>query len=148
MSEPADSVRRRAGGRCEHCRLPQSAFRRAFHIEHIVARQHGGLTAVDNLALACWELQSEKGSQLVRRRPTDLAGHGALPSAQGGALPSAQGRVGGAFFGACRRPDPARCRDPRANTDWAGDGSGTCFERRNAADVRYELWLEGMYTIP
>src|SRR5947207_2515704 len=37
MSEVVEAVRRRAGGRCEYCRLPQAAFHRAFHIEHIVA---------------------------------------------------------------------------------------------------------------
>src|SRR6202021_431100 len=34
--------------RCEYCRLPQGAFRRGFHIEHIIAGQHGGPTAVDS----------------------------------------------------------------------------------------------------
>ena len=64
MSEPADAVRRRAGSRCEYCRLPQAAFRRAFHIEHIVARQHGGSTHVDNLAFACWNCNLKKGPNL------------------------------------------------------------------------------------
>jgi hypothetical protein len=38
-----DFVRDRAGHRCEYCHLPQAAepfF--TYHIEHIVARQHGG----------------------------------------------------------------------------------------------------------
>jgi hypothetical protein len=37
------TVRERAGYRCEYCCLPQDAepfF--AYHVEHIVARQHGG----------------------------------------------------------------------------------------------------------
>lgn len=49
MSEPADRVRRRAGKRCEYCRVPQAAFRRPFHIEHIVARQHGGTEELDRI---------------------------------------------------------------------------------------------------
>jgi 5-methylcytosine-specific restriction endonuclease McrA len=65
MSEPADSVRRRAGERCEYCRVPQAAFRRPFHIEHIVARQHGGTTEMDNLALACWQCNFKKGPNLT-----------------------------------------------------------------------------------
>jgi len=65
MSELADGVRRRAGDRCEYCRLPQVAFRRAFHIEHIVARQHGGQTQSDNLALACWHCNQKKGPNLT-----------------------------------------------------------------------------------
>jgi hypothetical protein len=64
MSELAGEVRRRAGDRCEYCHLPQSAFRRPFHIEHIVARQHGGLSRLDNLALACWNCNLKKGPNL------------------------------------------------------------------------------------
>jgi hypothetical protein len=61
MSEAAEAVRRRAGNRCEYCRFPQAAFRRGFHTEHIVARQHGGSASLDNLAFACWfELQSKE----------------------------------------------------------------------------------------
>jgi hypothetical protein len=44
--------------------VPQSAFRRAFHIEHIIARQHGGLTEFDNLALSCWSCNFKKGPNL------------------------------------------------------------------------------------
>jgi HNH endonuclease len=64
MSDLAAEVRRRASGRCEYCHLPQSAFRRPFHIEHIVARQHGGLSGLDNLALACWNCNLKKGPNL------------------------------------------------------------------------------------
>lgn len=64
MIEPADAVRRRAGDRCEYCHLPQSAFRRPFHIEHVVAKQHGGPTQLDNLALACWKCNLKKGPNL------------------------------------------------------------------------------------
>ena len=64
MSEAAEAVRRRAGNRCEYCRLPQAAFRRGFHTEHIVARQHGGSTNLDNLAFACWSCNLKKGPNL------------------------------------------------------------------------------------
>ena len=64
MTEYGDAVRRRACGRCEYCRLPQSAFRRPFHIEHIVARQHGGSSSLHNLALACWSCSLKKGPNL------------------------------------------------------------------------------------
>ncbi|HXB75748.1 MAG TPA: HNH endonuclease signature motif containing protein [Candidatus Acidoferrales bacterium] len=64
MSEPAEAVRRRAANRCEYCRLPQAAFRRGFHMEHIVARQHGGSTSLDNLAFACWSCNLKKGPNL------------------------------------------------------------------------------------
>jgi 5-methylcytosine-specific restriction endonuclease McrA len=64
MSGPAEAVRQRARNRCEYCRIPQVAFRRGFHIEHIVARQHGGSTSLDNLALACWTCNLKKGPNL------------------------------------------------------------------------------------
>jgi hypothetical protein len=64
MTDPAEAVRRRAGNRCEYCRLPQAAFRRGFHREHIVARQHGGSTVLDNLAFACWTCNLKKDPNL------------------------------------------------------------------------------------
>ncbi len=64
MILPAEAVWRRADNRCEYCRLPQMAFRRRFHIEHIVARQHGGSTSLDNLAFACWSCNLKKGPNL------------------------------------------------------------------------------------
>jgi hypothetical protein len=46
-------VRERAEGRCEYCRLPQAAQPFiAFHVEHIVARKHGGPDDAGNLCLA------------------------------------------------------------------------------------------------
>ena len=64
MSDIAAEVRRRAGHRCEYCLIPQALFGRRFHIEHIVAKQHGGLTSLDNLALACWQCNLKKGPNL------------------------------------------------------------------------------------
>ena len=65
MTDLASQVRLRAAKRCEYRRLPQSAFRRQFHIEHIVARQHGGASTLDNLALACWVCNFKKGPNLT-----------------------------------------------------------------------------------
>jgi hypothetical protein len=64
LNQFAVQVRQRAADRCEYCRVPQAAFRRAFHIEHIVARQHGGPDTPDNLALACWQCNLKKGPNL------------------------------------------------------------------------------------
>ena len=58
-------VRRRAGGRCEYCRLPQESFDVSHHVEHIVARQHGGGDELDNLALACHLCNLHKGPNLT-----------------------------------------------------------------------------------
>jgi hypothetical protein len=57
-------VRKRASLRCEYCHLPQSAIDAAFHIEHIVARQHGGDDDSQNLALACDRCNLAKGPNL------------------------------------------------------------------------------------
>jgi hypothetical protein len=59
------SVRQRAGERCEYCRLRQEhdAFHR-FHVEHIVPRQHRGTDALENLALACHQCNAHKGTNL------------------------------------------------------------------------------------
>jgi hypothetical protein len=63
-------VRHRAGEVCEYCRLPQAAsgFVR-FHIEHITARQHGGHTESDNLALACGLCNFHKGPNIAGLDP-------------------------------------------------------------------------------
>ena len=57
-------VRQSAGNRCEYCHLPQEFSGLRFHIEHIVARQHRGTDATDNLALACPECNLHKGTNL------------------------------------------------------------------------------------
>jgi 5-methylcytosine-specific restriction endonuclease McrA len=57
-------VRERAGERCEYCRLHQDHSELLHHIEHVVARQHGGTDHVDNLALACHRCNLQKGPNL------------------------------------------------------------------------------------
>ncbi|HEY1219551.1 MAG: HNH endonuclease signature motif containing protein [Bryobacteraceae bacterium] len=58
-------VWRRAAGRCEYCLLPQESSELTHHIEHIVARQHGGRDDADNLALACHRCNLHKGPNLT-----------------------------------------------------------------------------------
>lgn len=65
MTGLSDEVRRRANGLCEYCHIPEAAFRRAFHVEHVIARQHGGATELGNLALACWMCNLKKGPNLT-----------------------------------------------------------------------------------
>jgi hypothetical protein len=72
-----DLVRRRAGERCEYCRLHQEHGELIHHVEHIVARQHGGSDGPDNLALACHRCNLRKGPNLTgidpqTRRPAPL----------------------------------------------------------------------------
>jgi hypothetical protein len=70
-------VWRRAGDCCEYCRIPQDVDYEPLEIDHIVARKHGGLTAADNLALACLHCNSFKGPNIagfdpVTRKVTPL----------------------------------------------------------------------------
>ena len=58
-------VRRCAGNCYEYCRFPEeyAAFT-PFHVEHIVAKQHGGGDYPSNLALACHHCNQHKGPNL------------------------------------------------------------------------------------
>ena len=58
-------VRTRAGDRCEYCLLRQDQTGLAHHVEHIIARQHGGGDDPDNLALACNRCNVCKGPNLT-----------------------------------------------------------------------------------
>lgn len=58
-------VRKRAGNRCEYCRLPQECYDLTFHVEHVVASQHRENDAPSNLALACDRCNLHKGTNLV-----------------------------------------------------------------------------------
>ena len=58
-----DVVRRRAGNRCEYCLT--------HHVEHIMAKQHGGPDDVDNLALACHRCNLRKGPNLAGVDPVN-----------------------------------------------------------------------------
>jgi 5-methylcytosine-specific restriction endonuclease McrA len=57
-------VRERAADRCEYCRLPERALDITFHVEHIIARQHGGTDDSSNLCLACDRCNFHKGPNL------------------------------------------------------------------------------------
>ena len=46
------AVLHRAGGRCGYCGLSQAGQEARFHVDHIHPRAEGGLTALENLALA------------------------------------------------------------------------------------------------
>jgi hypothetical protein len=59
------TVRRRARDSCEYCRLPQSAYRLSFQLDHVVAKQHRGKSHVANLALACPRCNLNKGPNIA-----------------------------------------------------------------------------------
>ena len=58
-------VRERAGRRCEYCCLHEDdADFLSFHVEHVVAKQHGGTDDPDLLCYACSECNWSKGPNL------------------------------------------------------------------------------------
>jgi hypothetical protein len=59
-------VRERAGHRCECCGIIQAHVPfAAFHIDHVIPRQHGGTDDAANLALACYHCNLHKGPNLT-----------------------------------------------------------------------------------
>ena len=63
------TVRSRARDRCEYCGIHQRHYVLTFHVEHIVARQHGGRDDVTNLAFACHRCNRAKGPNLAGLDP-------------------------------------------------------------------------------
>ena len=58
-------VRRQAGFRCEYCQLGERHLPfSTFHLDHVVARQHGGDDNPANLAWSCQECNLLKGTNL------------------------------------------------------------------------------------
>lgn len=65
-----EEVRVRARGIFEYCRSAQQHYPERFQIDHIIARQHGGATTPENLALCCLDCNSRKGPNIAGRDPT------------------------------------------------------------------------------
>lgn len=60
----------RANGRCEYCLLHQRDAALFDHeVDHIIAEKHRGQTTSDNLALACFEYNRYKGSDIASIDP-------------------------------------------------------------------------------
>jgi HNH endonuclease len=62
-------VRSRAALRCEYCRLSEEDAFFAFEPDHIIATKHGGPTDASNLALACFDCNRFKGSDIASLDP-------------------------------------------------------------------------------
>ena len=63
-------VRKRAKYLCEYCLIHEkdTGYRhriRPSHIDHVIARKHGGATHEDNLALACAPCSQHKGTNIA-----------------------------------------------------------------------------------
>jgi 5-methylcytosine-specific restriction endonuclease McrA len=68
-AEVRGRVRTRAKDCCEYCRLPRSVQPLPFHVEHIIAKQHGGKSDLENLAWACDRCNAFKGPNLASIDP-------------------------------------------------------------------------------
>jgi len=59
----------RAGNRCEYYGLSQLGQAATFHLDHVVPVAAGGLTVLDNLALACIHCSLRKGARVMAPEP-------------------------------------------------------------------------------
>jgi hypothetical protein len=59
-----DSLRARAQGRCEYCRIHEGFTTLRFQIDHIIAQKHQGANDLSNLAWSCANCNAYKGTDL------------------------------------------------------------------------------------
>lgn len=64
------AVSARAWGRCEYCLFPQEWNLGVFEVDHVTPRSQGGLTVLENLALAC---PLCNGHKWAHHQATDVA---------------------------------------------------------------------------
>ena len=57
-----EMVRRRAGDRCEYCRIDQAYTTFTHQIDHIRALKHNGSDSLENLCLSCFACNNAKGT--------------------------------------------------------------------------------------
>lgn len=62
-------VRERASERCEYCLLAEVQAFFPHEPDHIIAQKHGGTTVLQNLALACFDCNRFKGSDIASVDP-------------------------------------------------------------------------------
>ena len=62
-------VRERAGYRCEYCLLAEEDAHLPHEPDHIIAEKHGGASTLENLALACFDCNRFKGSNIASLDP-------------------------------------------------------------------------------
>jgi hypothetical protein len=66
MVEPVEAmIRRLAGDRCEYCKIPERPANLRHVLDHVIARQHGGTTRFENLALCCGRCNQFKGPNIA-----------------------------------------------------------------------------------
>jgi len=59
----------RARWRCEYCQAPQAGSAYIFHLDHILPRVKGGMTVLENLALACAPCNGAKREKVAAIDP-------------------------------------------------------------------------------
>jgi hypothetical protein len=64
-----DFVSERASRKCEYCLLDQADAGLPHEIDHVISRKHGGTTALENLAYACYLCNRYKGSDIASIDP-------------------------------------------------------------------------------
>ena len=64
-------VRERAALRCEYCLLAEDDAYLPHEPDHVIAVKHGGVTDASNLALACFDCNRFKGSDIASIDPDD-----------------------------------------------------------------------------
>ena len=62
-------IARRANYRCEYCLIREEDSGFPHQVDHILSRKHGGLSSIDNLALACIICNRQKGSDISSVEP-------------------------------------------------------------------------------
>jgi hypothetical protein len=62
-------VAARAGRHCEYCHSPEEFATQSFTIEHILPRDRGGATTLDNLAWSCFGCNSHKSTRTQATDP-------------------------------------------------------------------------------
>lgn len=62
-------VKERALDRCEYCLLPEKFAAYSHQIDHIIPLLHGGNDALQNLALACFFCNNNKGTNIASYDP-------------------------------------------------------------------------------
>ena len=63
------AVQSRAKSLCDYCRIPELGTLFGHEPDHIIAKQHGGETTLDNLALACMQCNRCKGPNIASVDP-------------------------------------------------------------------------------
>jgi len=63
-SKLREEVRTAAQSRCEYCLLGEAYTEFKHEFDHIIATQHGGTTAFENITKACFDCNRQKGPKI------------------------------------------------------------------------------------